>query len=157
MPPFDGPMVGVTLVIIGGGLMYVNAFTNVADCPSGLVTVTETAPVPTGVFTLIVLLLVRVIVALTACVVPKATVRPGKKPEPVIVTVVPPAGEPEDGLTPVIVGFAALTAWLPTAIRQALLVTPPIVTEKLSTPDVKLAGIRTFACPTPTVPGVRPR
>lgn len=145
MPPFDGPRVGVTLVIIGGGLTYMNAFANVADCPSGLVTITETIPVPTGVLTPILLLLATVVVALTACVVPKVTVRPGKKPEPANATIVPPAGEPEDGLTPVIVGFAAITGWLPIAIRQALLATPPIVTEKLSTPEPKPGGIKTFA------------
>jgi hypothetical protein len=145
------------LVIFGGGFRYVNAFANVADCPSGLVTVTETVPVPRGVVRLIVLVLVTVVIALTAWVVPKVTVKPGKKPEPVMVTLVPPASEPEDGLTPTMVGFAAVTAWLPTATRQALLVTPPTVTEKLTTPDVKLAGIKTFACPTPTDSGVIPR
>ena len=73
-----------------------------ADVPPGATTVTSTVPVPAGLSTVIVVALTTV--KSVAGVVPKSTAVAPVKPVPVIVTKVPPAGEPEVGLKPETVG-----------------------------------------------------
>jgi hypothetical protein len=60
---------------------------------------------------------------------PKATVRPARNPDPNIVTAVPPAAGPEAGVIEMIIGLGNATGWLPTAIKQVLLVAFPMFTE----------------------------
>ena len=73
-----------------------------ADVPPGATTVTFTVPVPAGLTAVIVVGLTTV--TSVAGVVPKLTAVAPVKPVPVIVTTVPPAGEPEVGLMPETVG-----------------------------------------------------
>ena len=70
-------------------------------CPS-LVTVTSTVPEPAGLVAVIDVALFTV--TPVAAVPPNATVAPDAKPVPEMVTVVPPAAGPLDGLTPDTVG-----------------------------------------------------
>ena len=44
VPPWPGPVPGVTEVTLGGGTVYSTPEDNVADCPSALVTVTSAGP-----------------------------------------------------------------------------------------------------------------
>ena len=76
---------------------------SVALCPSGLLTVTLTAPAAcAGVFAVIVVLLVTL--TLRADEPPKLTVAPETKLVPVRVTLVPPAVDPLVGVMLVTVG-----------------------------------------------------
>ena len=70
--------------------------------PLGVVTVTSTMPVPAGEVAVIDVSLATV--RLVAAVVPKSTAVAPVNPVPVTVTDVPPAVDPEVGLTPVTVG-----------------------------------------------------
>ncbi len=69
----------------------------VADVPSGEVTVTFTTPVPAGLTAVIEVSLTKV--KLCAAVVPKSTAVAPLKPVPEIVTLVPPPSGPAKGLT----------------------------------------------------------
>ncbi len=73
--------------------------------PPGVLTVTSTAPVPAGVVAVIAVALSTVNAA--AGVPPKLIALAPVKPVPVIVTLVPPAAGPDDGLTFVTVGAVA--------------------------------------------------
>jgi hypothetical protein len=75
---------------------------DVADVPSAVVTVTATAPVPTGATA--VSEVGERNATLEAALEPKCTVEVGVKPVPVMVTLVPPPAGPVDGLRPVTVG-----------------------------------------------------
>jgi hypothetical protein len=93
----------------------------VAEVPSGLVTVTSTAPVPYGAMTDIEVSESDSMVARTP---PKLTLKdPGlsswgsTKLVPVIVTTVPPAEGPESGLTEVTAGTGPLAPTLVEAMR----------------------------------------
>ena len=70
----------------------------VALVPSGVVTVTSTVPVPGGAVAVIEVAESAVIVA---GVEPKSTEVAPDRSVPVIVTLVPPAGGPVDGVMPV--------------------------------------------------------
>lgn len=74
-----------------------------AEVPDGVVTVTVTAPAVCGGVTT-VSVLGEVNVTLAAGVVSKETVVVFVNPVPVMVTVVPPVTDPDDGATPVTVG-----------------------------------------------------
>jgi hypothetical protein len=75
----------------------------IAEVPPGVTTVTSTVPAgPAGAVT--VILLVELTVNVAAAEEPKLTAETPLKLVPVIVTVVPPATGPADGLTPVTVG-----------------------------------------------------
>jgi len=95
-----------------------NPFVNVADCVSGLVTVTFTGPSAllgeAGVVAFSCVLLTKVTFGLA--VEPKVTDAPRMKLVPVIVTTVPPAGGPLTGARDVMVGagFVAHAAALNT-------------------------------------------
>lgn len=73
-----------------------------ADTPPGVVTVTETVPLPAGDVAAIEVELVTL--TAVAGLAPKSTVAPLTKPVPVMVTVVPPPAGPLLGLTLVTVG-----------------------------------------------------
>jgi hypothetical protein len=80
----------------------VKAFARVVDCESGLVTVIPTVPaLSAGVRASIRLELTTVTEA--AATLPKTTVAPAWKPDPVMATVVPPAVGPDAGEAPVTV------------------------------------------------------
>jgi hypothetical protein len=78
---------------------------DVAEVPLGVVTVTSTVPVPAGDFAVID---VAVLYVIDPDVLPNFTAVAPVKPDPVIVTDVPPAIGPEDGEMPVTVGPAAV-------------------------------------------------
>ena len=83
--------------------MYVNSSKMlVIDVPLGLVTVTLTVPVPAGETAVIDV--AELTVKLAAGVVPKSTAVAPVSCRPVMVTVVPPAGGPDPGVTPVTIG-----------------------------------------------------
>jgi hypothetical protein len=110
--PEAGPDDGETLVTVGGAgggsggtgpLVYVNWSAGVtALVPDGPVTVTSTVPLPAGDTAVICESLLTV--KLAAGVPPKLTVVASVNPDPLMVTVVPPAGGPDDGLTALTVG-----------------------------------------------------
>ena len=72
--------------------------------PPGVVTVTSTMPVPAGAVA--VTWVSEMTVTLVAGLGPKLTAVAPVKPEPVMVTTVPPAAGPEVGLMPVNAGAA---------------------------------------------------
>jgi len=72
----------------------------VADWPSGFITVTAAVPMPGGVVACRLVELKKVTPVADAD--PNLTVDAGTKPEPEIVTTVPPAPGPKAGLIPVI-------------------------------------------------------
>lgn len=74
-----------------------SAADDAADVPPVVVTVTTTVPLPAGEVAVIELELVTL--TPVAGLVPKSTVAPLEKPEPVMVTAVPPAAGPLLGLT----------------------------------------------------------
>ncbi len=79
--------------------------TNWLLVPIGVVTVTCTVPVPSGVVA--VICVSEMTVNEGACVAPKRTAVAPVKPVPVTTTVVPPAVEPEVGETEMTAGVAA--------------------------------------------------
>ena len=105
VPPVVGPEFGLTLLTLGAGATNVNwsAVFGMLVVPFGFATVTSTVPAASAGD-----------VAVTcessttekevAAVVPNLTAVAPVKPVPVMFTVVPPAVEPEFGLTLVIVG-----------------------------------------------------
>ena len=103
--PVVGPLVGVRLVIVGfvgAGVTKVKAAARVTAPPSGLATVTDTAPAATaGVRTVIDVAVWAVTVP--ACV-PKSTAAPLRKSSPEMVTDVPPVVGPLDGARLVMMG-----------------------------------------------------
>ena len=70
--------------------------------PTGVVTLISTIPAPAGEVAVIEVALFTV--KFVAALFPKFTAVASKKLVPVIVTVVPPAGEPTPGLIPVTLG-----------------------------------------------------
>ena len=99
----------------------------VADVPFGVVTVTSTVPVPAGLSAVIVVALTTV--TFVAGTVPKSTAVAPVKPVPVIVTNVPPAAGPEDGLRPVTIGAATYVKRSADDVSDV----PPAVTTVTST------------------------
>src|SRR6516165_4947709 len=86
VPPLWGPLVG-TRPVTTGAVTAVNVNRSageVADVPPGAVTVTSTAPVPAGLFAVIVVAFTTV--TSVAGVVPKSTAVVPVKPVPEIVT-----------------------------------------------------------------------
>jgi hypothetical protein len=85
--------------------VYLSAH-DVDDVPPGVVTVTSTVPLPDGDFTVILVSLTTV--TLVAGFEPNFTAVAPVKPEPVIVTDVPPDVWPYAGEMPVTFGAAAV-------------------------------------------------
>ena len=106
VPPAGGPVLGETLVTVGG-VTYVKPPGKVPTCPF-TVTVTVTAPAsPDGIVAVIVVLFTTVTLVAARRVSKIPTVAPAAKFVPVIVTTVPPAVDPVLGFTAVTVGAAA--------------------------------------------------
>jgi hypothetical protein len=107
VPPATGPLLGLTLLTVGGAT-YVNPLARLPLCPLA-VTVTDTAPaLPAGVVAVIVVLFTTT--TFVAAALPNVTVAPVAKFVPVIVTEVPPAVDPVFGLTLLTVGTGPVTA-----------------------------------------------
>jgi len=101
VPPVVGPEIGLTLVIVGRGTMYVNALALVA-VPPAVVTATLLAPaVPAGVCAVIDEALTTIFVAAIPLTV---TLVAPVKLVPAMVMTVPPNVEPVAGVTLEIVG-----------------------------------------------------
>ena len=101
VPPALGPLFGVTDVTVGAAT-YVKQPVQVALCASGFVTITFTAPAACAV--VVPVIEVGLIVETLSADPPKETVAPTWKPDPLTVTVVPPALGPLDGATDVTAG-----------------------------------------------------
>jgi hypothetical protein len=109
---FRYTIVGVRPVIVGAATYMNWSAAEVADVPSGVVTVTSTGPGElAGLVVLIILSLT--ITTLVAEVFPKFTAFAPVKPVPVMITAVPPDVEPDTGVMPVIVGAGAVTRMYP--------------------------------------------
>ena len=72
---------------------------DVTEAMPGVTTVTSTVPVPAGLVA--VIWVSESTTTFVAATMPKSTCVAPLKPDPVIVTVVPPVAGPEGGLTPV--------------------------------------------------------
>ncbi len=91
--------------------MYVNrSAEDAAEVPAGVTTVTSTLPLPAGLSAVIVVPLTTV--TPVAAFVQKSTAVAPVNPVPVIVTSVPPAAGPLDGLIPVTVGAATAAMYV---------------------------------------------
>ena len=102
VPPPSGPAVGLITETVGAA-RYVNTSAgDVADVPSGVVTVRSTVPVPAGLSAVIDVSLTTV--RFVAAFVPKSTAVAPVKLVPVIVTNVPPPIGPAVGLIAETVG-----------------------------------------------------
>ena len=75
---------------------------DVAEVPPAVVTLTSTVPVPAG--DVAVIWVAELTVKLVAAVAPKVTAVAPEKPEPMMITVVPPAKGPAVGEIEVTVG-----------------------------------------------------
>ena len=119
VPPAVDPNNGDKEVIVGTGVVYVNAFVAVA-VPSGVVTATLCAPtVPAGVTA--VMLVDETTATLVAATPPTVTLVAPVKLVPVIVIAVPPAVDPDVGVIDVIVGCGSGAEVLATRKPMALL------------------------------------
>lgn len=132
VPPVVGPRSGLTAVTVGGGLYVYSSATEVALVPPGVVTVTSTVPISPAGDTQ-----VRVDALVTwtsvADAMPNETVvAPLTNPEPLIVTVCPPAAGPLLGLTDVTVGA---TSYVNSSAAEVVLVPPAEVTVTSCVPD----------------------
>jgi hypothetical protein len=96
VPPNCEPTVGIRPETVGVAAYVNRSAGEVAEIPSGVVTVTFTMPVPGGLAAVIKVPLTTV--KLVAGVDPKSTAVAPVKPLPVIATDVPPVSGPADGL-----------------------------------------------------------
>jgi hypothetical protein len=104
VPPAAGPPDGLTAVTDGTGAYVKRSPAAVGEVPPGVVTVRSTRPAaPAGAVA--VICVVDSTVYELAGVEPNVTAVVPPKPVPVIVTTVPPATGPVDGLTPETVGI----------------------------------------------------
>ena len=109
--------------------------------PPGVVTVTSTVPAdPTEEIAVIDVALFTVTPA--AAVTPNFTVAPETNPVPEIVTLVPPASGPAEGLTAVTVGTASYVNW--SALLVAL-VPPGVVTVTSTVPAASAGAVAVIA------------
>jgi hypothetical protein len=74
------------------------------EVPPGVVTVTSTEPDPSGDVT--VMEVEELMLTLVPAEIPKLTVAPAVKPEPLTITLAPPPAGPPLGLKPVTTGTA---------------------------------------------------
>jgi hypothetical protein len=104
VPPAGGPAAGVTELTAGLAVYVYWSPALVALVATGVVTVTSTVPaVPAGAVALIVVAL-RTVKEEAAPAVPKVTAEAPVKLVPVMMTTVPAARGPEEGLKDVTVG-----------------------------------------------------
>ena len=105
VPPAKGPAELLTPVTVGAGMAVKRSAEEVVETPPGPVTVTSTMPADSAGL-VAVICVGETTTTLLAAIVPKSTTVAPLKPTPVIVTGVPPAAGPCDGLMPVTVGGA---------------------------------------------------
>jgi hypothetical protein len=137
------PALGVTEVMVGGAAATkVKADAFVADCPSGRVTFTSTAPAAcAGVLAVIVVGLRAA--ALAAAVPPNETVVPALKLVPEMVSSVPPRDGPVATVSAVIVGAgAAENVKAPVFVALP----PPRLVTTTSTIPATWAGVFALIC-----------
>ena len=103
-----------------------------------VVTVTSTVPEPAGAVAVIVVSLLTL--NNVAATVPKFTALAPVKFVPVIVTDVPPAVEPDDGLTPVTVG-AGGGVYVNWSLELVALVPWPVVTVTSTAPRIPAGAV----------------
>jgi hypothetical protein len=135
VPPAVGPEAGLTLVTEGTYLKTSLEFVALVP-PPGIVTVTSTAPVPAGEVAVIDVALLTV--KLLAAVPPKLTAVAPVKVVPAIVTDVPPAAGPEEGLTRVTVGGVTYVYW---SLVLVALVPPGVVTVMSMVPAAPAGAV----------------
>jgi hypothetical protein len=105
VPPAFGPKLGLTPVTVAASWYRNWSLGEVAEVPPALATITSTVPAdPAGDVAVIVL--AEFTVNEVAGAEPKVTAEAPVKPEPVMVTRVPPASGPTTGRTAVTVGVA---------------------------------------------------
>ena len=102
VPPEAVPAFGLTEVITGAPKVYLEP-AEVLEVPAALVAVISTVPAASA-GDVAVIWVSEFIVKLVAAVLPKLTAVTSVKPEPVMVTDVPPAVVPAVGLTEVMIG-----------------------------------------------------
>src|SRR5665213_2235035 len=104
VPPAMGPLVGLIAVIVGAATQVNTSAGDVVEVPPTVVTVRSPVPVPAGAVA--VTWVSDTTVNVVAGIEPNVTAVTPVKPEPVTVTLVPPAMGPLVGLIAVIVGAA---------------------------------------------------
>jgi hypothetical protein len=145
VPPEAGPEVGLTEVTVGVPATYVNwSFTDVAEVPPLVVTVTSATPGVTVAGEVAVICVAEFTTTPVAAVAPKATDAPVMKPVPVIVTDVPPLVGPVAGEIDVTDGVGATYVnWSATTMAEVPAV---FVTRTFTTPGVTVAGELAVIC-----------
>ena len=105
VPPRVEPEVGLTLFIVGGGGAYLNVTGCVVGPPGVVTTIVLSPRVAAGVFAVMVVAFTKT--TFVAAISPIFTLVTPVKLVPVMVMAVPPAVDPETGLTLEIVGAGA--------------------------------------------------
>ena len=131
----------------------------IADVPSGVVTVTFTAPVPAGLSTVIKVLLTMV--KFVAGVVPKSTAVAPVNPLPVIVTNVPPPTGPAVGLkrvtdTPYVNTLAGDAGDVPVGVVTVTFTVPAVCAGLAAVIVVSLLTVKLAAGVVPKSTAVAP-
>jgi hypothetical protein len=104
VPPPSGPAVGEIAVTVGGTPKVNRSAAEMAEAPTGVVTLTSTVPAACAGEVAVQVVVDEQLTAVPA-VPPKSTVvEPAANPVPVMVTLVPPACGPAVGLTAVTEG-----------------------------------------------------
>ena len=130
VPPAVEPDGGLTPLTTGAGTQVNWSLEEVAEVPPGVVTVTSVTPAAPGGATTVIWLS-ETTVKLVAATVPNWTAVAPVKPEPVMVTAVPPAVEPDGGLTPLTTGAGTQVNW---SLEEVAEVPPGVVTVTSVTP-----------------------
>jgi hypothetical protein len=110
VPPASGPAVGLIAVIVGARPNVNRSAADVGEVPAAVVTVTSTVPMACAGDVAVQLVADAQLTDVAAVPPKEAVVEPTTKPEPVMVTVVPPACGPLAGLTAVIAS-GMFTVW----------------------------------------------
>jgi hypothetical protein len=138
LPPAAGPDDGDTPVTVGAGVgaTYVNwSALEVALVPPGVLTVTSTVPALCAGLVAVIWVALLTVNEL-AGLEPKLTATAPLRLAPVIVTLVPPAVEPDDGETPVTVGAGVGATPSSSVIRESKFsATKRSPDESTATPD----------------------
>ena len=140
VPPADGPLLGLTLVTVGGGTKVNLSAADVVLVPPVVVTVASTVPAPSA-GEVAVIEVVLFTVKLVAAVAPKFTAVTPVKFVPVIVTTVPPAVGPLVGLIPVTVGGEKTETAVSTTDAELYVTLHPYPLGKFSVANVPVTDV----------------
>jgi hypothetical protein len=163
VPPAVGPDDGLTLVIAGAGL-YVNSSDGVVDDdpPVGVVTVMSSVP-GLAAGEVAVIWVAESTVNEVAPVAPNLTALAPVRLVPVIVTVVPPAAGPDDGLTFVTLGAGLYVNWsaavlpeVPSVGVVTVMSTVPVPAGEVAVIWVALLTVKDAAAVPPKLTAVAP-